>query len=721
MKILCCFSLFTLLSVFYCFSQDDGTAIVHIDKILPKGLILMNGWKFHAGDNLNWAKTDFNDTPWNTINPAIDIHNLSEIPKTSISWLRLHFYSGDSSDQKMSMLMQQSVASEIYLDDSLIYRFGTLSGNATEVAAYDPLWEPLQIPIKKNAYHVLAIRFQAQPNIFYTAIFETANPLLWIKVMGSHNAFEYYQEKARLINNLELIPLGIYLMMFILHMAFYLVYPSQKANLFFGIYAFSAIIGGTLQLVLFMFNHTVAHKFYLANSSLLFFFLCDLCIFTALNYLLQRVWDFTYKASIILLIAAIIFSASIYPSGWKLGQIVHLLIYVNIIRIAFSSVFKRKKGAWIIAIGGISSIVFFIVFILKGPLPGTSSFDSQDALRTAIFMMFILSLPASVSLFLALDFAFTNRTLKEKLHEVNELSQKNIIQEREKQQLLSSHNDMLEKQVAERTSKLKQSLENLQSTQSQLIQSEKMASLGELTAGIAHEIQNPLNFVNNFSEVNKELLAEMKDEIKKGNIDEVSAIADNVINNEEKINQHGKRADAIVKGMLQHTRSSAGLKEPTDINVLVDEYLRLAYHGLRAKDKDFNTDIKTDFDKSIDNINIIPQDIGRVLLNLYNNAFYAVTEKKKIAEVGYEPTISVSTMKSDSKITIIVKDNGNGIPEQIVDKIFQPFFTTKPTGQGTGLGLSLSYDIVKAHGGEIKVNTKEGEYTEFVILLLIKV
>ena len=280
---------------------------------------------------------------------------------------------------------------------------------------------------------------------------------------------------------------------------------------------------------------------------------------------------------------------------------------------------------------------------------------------------------------------------------------------------------MLEKQVAERTSKLKQSLENLQSTQSQLIQSEKMASLGELTAGIAHEIQNPLNFVNNFSEVNKELLAEMKDEIKKGNIDEVSAIADNVINNEEKINQHGKRADAIVKGMLQHTRSSAGLKEPTDINVLVDEYLRLAYHGLRAKDKDFNTDIKTDFDKSIDNINIIPQDIGRVLLNLYNNAFYAVTEKKKIAEVGYEPTISVSTMKSDSKITIIVKDNGNGIPEQIVDKIFQPFFTTKPTGQGTGLGLSLSYDIVKAHGGEIKVNTKEGEYTEFVILLLIKV
>jgi len=260
-------------------------------------------------------------------------------------------------------------------------------------------------------------------------------------------------------------------------------------------------------------------------------------------------------------------------------------------------------------------------------------------------------------------------------------------------------------------------LTDLKSTQSQLIQSEKMASLGELTAGIAHEIQNPLNFVNNFSDVNKELLAEMRDEMDKGNIDDAKAIADDVIDNEEKINHHGKRAEGIVKGMLQHSRSSSGVKEPININALADEYLRLSYHGLRAKDKTFNATLKTDFDEAIEKINIIPQDIGRVLLNLYNNAFYAVAEKKKQQSENYEPTVSVSTKKLGNKVSITVSDNGNGIPQKIVDKIFQPFFTTKPTGQGTGLGLSLSYDIIKAHGGEIKVNSKEWEGSEFIINL----
>ena len=249
--------------------------------------------------------------------------------------------------------------------------------------------------------------------------------------------------------------------------------------------------------------------------------------------------------------------------------------------------------------------------------------------------------------------------------------------------------------------KVESTLSELKSTQAQLIQSEKMASLGELTAGIAHEIQNPLNFVNNFSEVNKELLVEMKDEMNKGNIDDANAIANDVIDNEEKIIHHGKRADAIVKGMLQHSRSSTNKKEPTDINALADEYLRLSYHGLRAKDKSFNAIMNTNFDESlsadeagIGKINIIPQDIGRVLLNLYNNAFYAVAEKKNASASSaghlYEPTVSVSTKKMNDKVEIIVKDNGNGIPQKVVDKIFQPFFTTKPTGQGTGLGLSLA-------------------------------
>ena len=275
---------------------------------------------------------------------------------------------------------------------------------------------------------------------------------------------------------------------------------------------------------------------------------------------------------------------------------------------------------------------------------------------------------------------------------------------------------------AESFKKLNQTLESLKKTQSQLIQSEKMASLGELTAGIAHEIQNPLNFVNNFSEVNSELIAEMKQEMDKGNFEGAKTIADDIKENEKKIVFHGKRADGIVKGMLQHSRSSSGVKEPTDINALCDEYLRLSYHGLRAKDKSFNATIKTDFDNSIDKINIIPQDIGRVILNLLTNAFYVVDEKKKASTSSagqpYEPTVSIRTKKAGDKVLISVSDNGNGIPQKVMDKIFQPFFTTKPTGQGTGLGLSLSYDIVtKGHGGELKVETKEGVGTTFIIIL----
>ena len=265
---------------------------------------------------------------------------------------------------------------------------------------------------------------------------------------------------------------------------------------------------------------------------------------------------------------------------------------------------------------------------------------------------------------------------------------------------------------------LTQTLEELKATQVQLIQSEKMASLGELTAGIAHEIQNPLNFVNNFSEVCNELIDEMTEQLEKGNAEDANAIANEIKMSLEKINLHGKRADGIVKSMLQHSRTSTGKKEPTDINVLADEYLRLAYHGLRAKDKSFNAAIKTDYDENIGLVKIISQDIGRVILNLITNAFYAVMDKKKLQPEGYEPTVTVSTKKIDNKIIVNVKDNGTGIPQKALDKIFQPFFTTKPTGQGTGLGLSLSYDIVtKGHGGEIKVETKEGEYTGFSVIL----
>ena len=309
-------------------------------------------------------------------------------------------------------------------------------------------------------------------------------------------------------------------------------------------------------------------------------------------------------------------------------------------------------------------------------------------------------------------------------------SEEKLEREQERSAMMEKQKLELEIQVAERTSELKHSLEDLKSTQSQLIQSEKMASLGELTAGIAHEIQNPLNFVNNFSEINKDLIEELKaknEELKIENED-VKDLLNNIEDNSEKINHHGKRADAIVKSMLQHSRTSSGKKELTDINALADEYLRLSYHGMRAKDKSFNCEMRTEFDETLQKINVVPQDIGRVLLNLFNNAFFACNERSHAETLegfqnlqgldAYVPTVTLVTRKENDHVTITVRDNGNGIPEKIRDKIFQPFFTTKPTGSGTGLGLSLSYDIItKEHGGTIKVESVKGEGTEFIMSL----
>ncbi|NNE03973.1 MAG: hypothetical protein HKN52_12520, partial [Eudoraea sp.] len=288
----------------------------------------------------------------------------------------------------------------------------------------------------------------------------------------------------------------------------------------------------------------------------------------------------------------------------------------------------------------------------------------------------------------------------------------------QKRRILAKEKVLAKEKELAHAREIKKAYVKLQATQTQLIQSEKMASLGELTAGIAHEIQNPLNFVNNFSEVSKELIEEMLEEMKKGDAEEVKALAEDIIQNLEKINHHGKRADGIVKGMLQHSRASSGEKEPTDLNALADEYLRLAYHGLRAKDKTFNATLETDFDESIGKVNVLAQDMGRVILNLITNAFYAVKKKKDTAPEEYTPTVTVSTKKTNEGIALIVSDNGEGIPEDIKEKIFQPFFTTKPTGEGTGLGLSMSYDIVtKGHGGNLMVDSEIGKGTSFRVML----
>lgn len=437
-----------------------------------------------------------------------------------------------------------------------------------------------------------------------------------------------------------------------------------------------------------------------------------------------KAFTFITYASIALIISKIVYNEIEDVGIW----ISHLfLLYIAYILITREEMIAARP-----MLTAIAPYLFIGIFIGLLQLIGKSLYNSMSGVLETLKAFSILWLIAM--------WIITNK--QRKAIERERIKTK---EEEEKKKMMASLKDQLEVQVQQRTAELTrqkeeliQTLDELKATQSQLIQSEKMASLGELTAGIAHEIQNPLNFVNNFSDVNKDLLIEMKEAISKGDDEEAIQIANDVIQNEEKINHHGKRADAIVKGMLQHSRSSSGVKEPTDINALVDEFLRLAYHGLRAKDKSFNATINTDLDESIGKIKVMPQEIGRVVLNLITNAFYAITEKKKsilltsgmqgkeinsINPDEYEPTVWVKTFKNSptedrgTDVVISIRDNGNGIPQRILDKIFQPFFTTKPTGEGTGLGLSISYDIIKVHDGLLKVETKQGEFTEFQVYL----
>jgi signal transduction histidine kinase len=337
-------------------------------------------------------------------------------------------------------------------------------------------------------------------------------------------------------------------------------------------------------------------------------------------------------------------------------------------------------------------ITFFYTFIAQMGVIVSGNFN-----RTQIFISSSgIWLGFTIAMVAGYFFEKTNRKL---------FVQQSII-EQQREELVNERN------------KLKESLENLKSAQAQLIHSEKMASLGELTAGIAHEIQNPLNFVNNFAEVSIELSQEMSNHLAKNRAEDAVVCSSHISQNLEKIVFHGKRADSIVKNMLQHSGKSSTQKEPINLNALVNEYLRLSYHGLRAKDKSFNSIIRSDFDPSIDNVKVLRQDIGRVLLNIFNNAFYSVMEKGKHTNGAFEPLVNVRTVKSGNAVKIVIRDNGMGISKKTLDKIFQPFFTTKPPGEGTGLGLSISFDIItKVHGGNINVFSEEGEFAEFEISL----
>ncbi|MFC7668983.1 sensor histidine kinase [Hymenobacter humi] len=522
----------------------------------------------------------------------------------------------------------------------------------------------------------------------------------------------------------DMLLFGAFLLLSLLHAGFYFYNSAQSANIYFALYT----LLGALSFCCTGFLDEV-HRLDLRILVDILSYVClqtgSLMAVRALYSLFSvpvgRVYYGLWALNVISLLL-LIFSQNL---SWYPTVLFMVLVTGEQLHLTLGALRRTKRAAGIIATGYGIALTLLVVFAYL------ATYQPQVLMREVLSIPVhtLLTFPAflspvlAISLFLTRRFALDSRLLAVKLNQVRRLSAQTLDQQKEKQLLLAQQNETLERQVQQRTYSLQQTLNNLQEAQNQLVEREKMASLGELTAGIAHEIQNPLNFVNNFADVAVELLAELRDgplqTLTNQDKEDAESLVNELTQDLSKIAYHGQRADSIVKNMLQHSRTSPGERAPTDLNQLADEYLRLSYHGLRAKDKSFNATLTTDFDPTLEPVEVVAQEIGRVLLNLFNNAFYAVQQRQKLGQPNYRPEVCVATRREASgQVTIRVKDNGMGIPEAVRQKIFQPFFTTKPTGEGTGLGLSLSYDIVtKGHKGAISFDTRPGEYTEFTVSL----
>jgi signal transduction histidine kinase len=688
-----------------------------LDSIPMYGFTLSNHWKWHAGDNPLWAQLNFDDSKWQKLPVSESVEEFPELRDAGIAWFRRPIQVKQKLvNQPLSISVRQMGASEIYLDGKLLHTLGVVSKNPDKEKT-DVYATSLPISFSDTNKHVLAVRYSfTKDNFYYPG---TNSETFHLRIHNAKDVGEFLESQTTRTAGFYYFFTGIFLIFAILHFSFYASNRARKVSLSLGLTMFLLTLAFFLR-SLESYQDEISSKEVLGLFSVITTYLGVFFINVSLYQYLNQ------KFGIIFYILAFMVVGSMlcYIFNWSLPWAIEswpafLLLFIDFIRVSIIADRRKDSNAKVpiysLIVVAACATIAIIVLMIEGTIGnGTDSLILNLGIFLIIIMFF--SIPIGLSLSLVREYTRTHQALSNKLIEIERLSAKNLAQEQEKQQILAAQNEVLEKQVAERTAELARSLDELKATQTQLIQSEKLASLGELTAGIAHEIQNPLNFVNNFSELSKELIDELEEERSKDKTDRDEALEEELLGdiaqNLEKINHHGKRASSIVKGMLEHSRASSGKKEPADVNALAEEYLRLAYHGIRAKDKGFNADFKANLDESLPKIPLITQDFGRVLLNLINNAFYAVKDMQGKGQV------IVSTKKLADEIEIKVSDNGTGIPEPIKAKIFQPFFTTKPTGQGTGLGLSLAYDIVtKGHSGTLEVETKEGEGTTFIIKL----
>jgi len=676
----------------------------NLDSIFGLRLSNKAGWIFNSGNKQDASSIDIDLGGWERLSPSQITNDMADSSGKFEGWFRLQF-TIDSAFAKLPLYLDKEdhAAEDIYINGKLFRQFGEKGNDRDSFKEHIQDFE-IRTPIflEPDTTYTLAIHY-----VDYSTYWGVAK---WLPLGSTRFVTNDYFDYMSFIGYRHLFDLLSSFIFFILFWLLYFLIKEESELLFIALFS-------TIMLL-----ENISTAFYGGDS--LYFtipshymiilaycgFYLELCFYLFCVLFAYKIYY--GKVPKWLIWGSLIIPLFFFFATNDIGDFLYFIFKISIgIFLIYLSIKSKNKvlSARIL----LYCLTLTYVITLVGLFVRQSSLTDDFSLR--LIMVHSDTIGKAI-LFLGM-LAFVAYRMKEKNEDMRQNAMELVNVEAEKSALITSQNEKLELKVKERTSELNQSLEELKATQSQLIQSEKMASLGELTAGIAHEIQNPLNFVNNFSEVNKELLDELEEEIDNGNYDEVKALAKDVSANEEKIIFHGKRADGIVKGMLQHSRSSTGQKEITDINTLSDEYLRLAYHGLRAKDKSFNATLNTDFDDSIGKLNIVAQDMGRVILNLITNAFYVVKKKKEENPKGYNPTVSVSTEKQDNMVLIKVSDNGDGVPKEVLDKIFQPFFTTKPSGEGTGLGLSLSYDIVKAHGGELTVDTKQGEGTTFTIAL----
>ncbi|MCU0324671.1 MAG: ATP-binding protein [Spirosomaceae bacterium] len=713
-------------------NTDNRDSVVYqIDSLKARGVLLNKGWKYVIQDNVAFAKPEFDDKQWRNIAIDDEFSEFPAIEKNTIGWFRKKIKIGDSLVNKpLIFSINIKGAAEIYLDGKKIHSLGKVGVNGKKQLLNffkQPL--PYSVMFDKAGEHTLAIRFVFSHT---SKLFDFYDYFpLSIRFRSLDGYIESTFTDTGRSKNTEGIAVGFFLMMAFIHYFFYRFFRSKKFNLSFF---FAMLFFG----ISFYFSSSTT--FIYSNKAIFLYsvFLEDFTFVLAHLILLYAVYEFlNYPRRLLYSIAVFtIIFVKILTFFEFVNNYLDLVMYVGLLSNYIYLIWKAIKNknpdgkvlrdAVFTFMAAIAFLIVLLIFI--SILLAFQTVSAQPIITNYWVPLFVntfivgpqLAVSGAISLSLAKEFVKTNSILKQKIDEIEHLSA-------EKQQILATQNEILEKQVSERTEELKKSLEELRETQDQLVQREKMASLGELTAGIAHEIQNPLNFVNNFSEVSKELIEELKEESSRPDGERDAGLEEEILSdirsNLEKINHHGKRASNIVKGMLEHSRANSGERQSTDINALCDEYLRLSYHGLRAKDKSFNADFRVELDSNLPKVEVVSQDLGRVLLNMINNAFYAVQQKTKLGIDGYKPTVNVSTQlySAQNLIEIRISDNGTGIPASIKAKIFQPFFTTKPTGEGTGLGLSLSYDIItKGHGGTLEVESNEGEGTTFIISLPFK-